>query len=579
MCQPPTKTQEGSTSLLLEGQSVSTIEDVYEYLGGMGRYHVYLVLLLGMAGVPMAISTYMVMFTEKLPDHFCNNSFLVSQNFTKHEIKNLTVPKHFEPECQVTTFENCQAYLIDEEIFQADPNQPEKSVIFNQTQACSEGYLYDTSFYQTTVYSDFNLACSAESQFLKNLSISATYLGMVAGNLIAGFVLDNFGRNRVISAAYASGCGLMLACSYATNFYFYLICRILALACFVLAYVGGFTYTLEVVNKKFRAWSSFSTPTLFILGIFIATAGSYLVREWRALNTYLSLLPLVILPFLYLLPESPAYTLCQGDLTSTAKICQFYAAKNGHTHHTVENLEAMLQNVKIVQQEQKYTTIDLFRHGKHMTLVNLKLMVLWIGVAIVYYGLALDTRFLPFSIYQSLAFYGIIDLISNFCFPALVNCRFLGRKWTAIYSYLIMGSCCILASLLSNHYPCQHKIEIGEISKNYQLFLKYSILFLSLLGRFMATGTFSLIYTYHGELSPTPIRGNAVGFGNMVSKLGTASIPVCMQIFDSIYPGGARIFYGSVCLLGGYLAVYLPETLDIGILNNFDDAIQLYKSV
>ena len=45
-------------------------------------------------------------------------------------------------------------------------------------------------------------------------------------------------------------------------------------------------------------------------------------------------------------------------------------------------------------------------------------------------------------------------------------------------------------------------------------------MFLSLLGKFMASASFSIVYLYTAELFPTAVRNQAVGTCSLVARIG-----------------------------------------------------------
>ena len=59
------------------------------------------------------------------------------------------------------------------------------------------------------------------------------------------------------------------------------------------------------------------------------------------------------------------------------------------------------------------------------------------------------------------------------------------------------------------------------------------------------------------ELSPTLVRSTAVGLGSTASKIGGIAAPFIAG-FDGFIP---LVIFGASSLIGGMLAVFLPETL------------------
>ena len=80
------------------------------------------------------------------------------------------------------------------------------------------------------------------------------------------------------------------------------------------------------------------------------------------------------------------------------------------------------------------------------------------------------------------------------------------------------------------------------------------------LGKFGASASFSICYLYMAELSPTLIRSTAVGLGATGSQIGGLLAPF-IGGFETIRTYIPLLVFGCSSLIGGALAIMLPETL------------------
>ena len=72
------------------------------------------------------------------------------------------------------------------------------------------------------------------------------------------------------------------------------------------------------------------------------------------------------------------------------------------------------------------------------------------------------------------------------------------------------------------------------------------------------------------ELCPTLIRSTAVGLGSTASKIGGLAAPFIagLETFQSFIP---LIVFGASSVIGGCLAVILPETLGASLPQTLEE--------
>lgn len=89
-----------------------------------------------------------------------------------------------------------------------------------------ENFHYDTSEYQSTIYTEFNLMCS-ESKILSSLSTSAYFLGFIVGCIVCPAMHKFIGRKD--SALYSGifMCVTQIYAAYAPNLYHYMAAKVL----------------------------------------------------------------------------------------------------------------------------------------------------------------------------------------------------------------------------------------------------------------------------------------------------------------------------------------------------------------
>jgi AAHS family 3-hydroxyphenylpropionic acid transporter len=141
--------------------------------------------------------------------------------------------------------------------------------------------------------------------------LTAAVVGMMGGAVIGGRAGDRLGRRRVLLTALALVAIFSLATTQVTGFSGFMLARFLC----GLGLGGALPNLIAIVAEASRPRTRATSVSFMLagqpvggslLGLFVATQGSAL--DWRAVFYIGGILPLVILPALFLLlPESVAF--------------------------------------------------------------------------------------------------------------------------------------------------------------------------------------------------------------------------------------------------------------------------------
>ena len=84
-----------------------TFEDLFDLVGGLGIAQIIVLLLVGYEALPNAMASYLVIFTQAIPEHRCKIPTLDdTYNLTDSQVVDLAIPSS-EGNCNSTTFDPC----------------------------------------------------------------------------------------------------------------------------------------------------------------------------------------------------------------------------------------------------------------------------------------------------------------------------------------------------------------------------------------------------------------------------------------------------------------------------------------
>ncbi|CAM6051675.1 unnamed protein product [Sphagnum compactum] len=418
--------------------------------------------------------------------------------------------------------------------------------------------------------SEWGLICGHEYKI--GLAQSAFFIGGLLGAGLFGSLSDSMlGRKGALFCACAMTALAGLSTSQTPNYIVYVILRAftglscggVGLSCFVLA--------TEPVGPSKRGQVGMSAFYFFSFGIMVLPVFAYFTHNWRLLYVATSipavLYCVLVLPFIW---ESPRWYLVQGRVKEAMHVLRTFAKQNGkyvpdgvsletndgvngraiEGADEVPQLEYIDQNSQlkdsketlIMSQKASGTLLDVFQ-SPTLRLRMLIMVVIWFNCATVYYGINLNVVNLGFNLYLSVFFNALVEMPA-FMITALLLER-LGRRFMLVSAMLLSGVCCLIGSLLS---VARRMKDVARV-------------LCSLLGIFGMAATYNLIYIYTAELFPTVIRNAALGLTTQMGGIGAIIAPGIV-VLGHVNASLPLAIFGAVAVMGGLLAIWLPETLN-----------------
>ncbi|XP_040140136.1 organic anion transporter 3 isoform X2 [Ictidomys tridecemlineatus] len=196
----------------------------------------------------------------------------------------------------------------------------------------------------------------------------------------------------------------------------------------------------------------------------------------------------------------------------------------------------------------KYGTTDLFRIPilRHMTLC---LSLAWFSTGFAYYSLAMGVEEFGVNLYILQIIFGGVDIPAKFI--TILSISYLGRHITQAFVLLLAGGA-ILALIF---VPSDMQI------------LRTA---LAVFGKGCLSGSFSCLFLYTSELYPTVVRQTGMGINNLWARVGSMLAPL-VKITGEVKPFIPNVIYGTMAILGGSAAFFLPETLNRPLPETIED--------
>ena len=506
----------------LEGCNDWTFDIIFETIGEFGRYQKIICTMFSVTYIMVSMQLYGWVFVGVKVPHRCR---------TLEEIgSNPMFGSNFTSGCDYFNVER------------------------NVTIPCDHGYVYDDSEVFNSVVTEWDLVCDREA--LHSSVAASPMFGYLFGGIIFGITSDKFGRkptflfcNILMLLAGVGG-------SISPNFAFFIASR-----AFVGLFLAGvenscFVIGMELVGPSMRKYAGILCWFFEAFGYLLIALTGYMLsnQSWRILQLVYSSPGILFFGYIWLAPESLRWLVSKGKVQESKKFLEKTARINNVNFEDGEIdkfLDSMIKH-RNDDADSSYTIIDLFKH-KNLAMKTVILQLTWIVCPALYYVLLLDQAELSDDKYLGFAATALTMLPGYFYVMLTLEIPAFGRKKSMSILLILSGVC------MSIH-P-QLEASAGKI-------------LVSLVGRFSANCSYTILYMYTAELFPTVVRGIGVGVSLVTSRIGTILAPYTLLIGPT-YP----VIFGVGALAAGILALALPETRGTALPETIADGEKLGLSI
>ncbi|XP_018333220.1 organic cation transporter protein isoform X2 [Agrilus planipennis] len=425
----------------------------------------------------------------------------------------------------------------------------------NESMLCN-AWIYDPTYHPSSRATEWDFVC--HRRWMGAVAQSVYMFGVFTGAVVLGNMADKYGRKTIFCISAVLTLIFSVSVAFISNYYAFLVLRYFyGIFGSAGSYITGFVLTMELVGPSKRTACGVFFQFTFAIGIMMVAGWGALIKDRQILQVIYGLHTLLLIGHWWLMDESPRWLWMQGRTKEAVIIIKKGLKINGSAIHLDEADYEAPPRVENVSEESDISSggiSDLFR-TPNLRKKTLNICLCWFANSLAYYGLSLSTGKLEGNPFLMLFLSGLVELP---CYVLLITIMDRAGRRPLIAFYMITGGiCCITAAKLT-------PATVGAISA-------------AMIGKFLISSSFAIVYNYSAELFPTVIRNSALGLGSMCARLSGTLTPL-VTLLDSFDPTLPAIVFAVIALISGALTLFLPETMGAPMPESIQDGEEFGKN-
>ncbi|XP_021447135.2 solute carrier family 22 member 6 isoform X1 [Oncorhynchus mykiss] len=531
--------------------------DLLEQVGSTGRFQVLHVTLLCMPILMMASHNLLQNFVASVPPHHCSvHRNLSLSSLSPEQVLLLTVPqdiKNSRP-ARCLRYAAPQWQLLSENgtyspKVKRDSSNDTEDLLDAELQGCKDGWEYSMTEMSSTIISEWDLVCDLRS--FKQMGQTIYMGGVLVGAVIFGGLSDRFGRRFLLLIS-----NLLMAvggtcAAFSTSFSVFCLFRFITGMALSGLGLNSFSLIVEWIPTRVRTVVGTGTGYCYTMGQLILAVVAYFIRDWRWLTLAVSVPFYITFLYSWWFLESARWLVLNRKSEQAVKNLKTVARINGRREEGDRiNLEMLQDSMKkeMSCSQGSYSVVDLLRTPT-MRNITICLSAVWFSTSFAYYGLSMDLQKFGVDIYLIQVIFGAVDIPAKVV--VTVSMSIFGRRPSQCAALILSGVTILINILVPN--------EMQTVRTT-----------LAVLGKGCLAASFNCCYLYSGELYPTIIRQNGMGWVSMMARVGAMVAPMVLLLGEAV-PWLPGFIYGVAPILSGVVAIYLPETLGAPLPDTIQD--------
>ncbi|XP_068680010.1 solute carrier family 22 member 15-like isoform X2 [Montipora foliosa] len=431
---------------------------------------------------------------------------------------------------------------------------PSASAICDVDKCCKNCSKYEFTENFTSTTTEYNLIC--DRAYIAASMQAGFMAGMVVGSSLFGAVSDSYGRRFCMFL-----CGFLtfvfsIGAAYTHSLILFTVLRVATAASLTGLMYAQYVYTLEIVGASYRTLVAQTSALFWVIGNLGLALLAYYIREWRTLLLIISCPPVLLIFLWRFVPESPRWLVAQGRTDEAARVLTKFCDNSSRSVNLSGWLKSALEHCQLGQtgeegKKSRYSPIDLVRTPR-LRKRTIIFWFCWMVQCMVIYGFLFNLSDLAGNPYMNVLWTYGGDAVGVF----------LG--WITIQKFGRRIPCCIF--MIVGGVAC---LAVVAVPKNKQVVSTA----LAIIGRFLISLTFSVMWLYVSELYPTSIRNLALGSCSTFARFGSMVSPyvVMMSQLPGLSVTLPMMIFGVLSVIAGVMVLWLPETLDANMCQTIEE--------
>ncbi|XP_046740243.1 organic cation transporter protein-like [Diprion similis] len=522
-------------------------DDVISHLGEFGPYQRKIFLVIYLPMVSCAFHLMGGTYLAGRPEFRCLMPEENPDNVTYEE--NTTHPIW---DNDTGTWTRCKRYDLNYQILN-DKGSSENLSLTPPLVEC-DSFVYDESQYGFTVSTKWNLVCN--DAWLKPTSESLFMVGVFFGVLVLGGLSDEYGRKTILiwGSVLQLVSSLLVAAAY--NMPMYIVCRMILATTTNGLFVVSYVTAIETIGQRTRKPAALGN-LFFIIGSILTVCFAYFIRNWRILQIAFTIPTLVLLVFIWHVPESARWLMTKGRLDEAKDVLHKASVVN-----KVELPRDALNNLLKTDNDngetrsiEKTSIIDLLRYPI-IRKKSLILFFVWFVNNATYYGLSWNTANLDGNVYVTSGIAAAVEVPAFMIMISTIDkCP---RRVVLCCCMLLAGTSLVSTLLVPND-------------------VSWPIISLAMIGKLSSAASYTTLYVFTSEQYPTTIRNVGVGACSAVARIAGVVTPQINNLSE-ISVTLPLVIFGCGSLMAGLLLLLLPETANKKLPETIEELENFKKS-
>ncbi|GFO12740.1 solute carrier family 22 member 21 [Plakobranchus ocellatus] len=482
-------------------QKMTTIEDIYDRIGGMGKFQIMAIVLLYGTMIVQSFNMMLMVYAGYIGTFECvtHSEFnqTMSEFYTNVSVSMATRDPDVDKETSLNACSmngtRCQDFKFLES---------KKTAV---TEVGLGGAYVD--IYRRT----WHLVC--DRLWLKATITSAQMFGVMLGSVLSGLSGDYFGRKKSTYAALFLQAGLNVIAAFSSTWQMFIALRFLIGITIGQGLVMIVPYPTEFLPKRWR--HILPLMPLWQLGVMIMAATAWWLEDWSHLHVACAVITFVFTLGCFYVPESPRWLATQGKVEESYSALEKIARVNKKRlpSGVTEILLKISKNNVEDQRGNKYTYLDLFKTKKNIKL-TLVFALQWITMSVIYYGINFAVNSFVGNLYLNILIMNSLQLPCLLITIPVVDR--LGRRLACVIfmGIVVLTSfiCVVLCVSASEHSRDVWISRLGHVST---LFV---------------ASCWGASKLWVAESYPTVTRSLGYAFANFGSRVGGVLAPFLLNL-------------------------------------------------